>query len=175
MRTNFLNNLQFFPNSMFSGIPNEFPLIRKDLWSIIFPPEINISERFEVKTARPKITNSVKELKYKNFYSKYKGATKYENITVEFRDVVGPSVMQKFQAWQREHFDPITGCGSYPSIYKKNISIVMEDECGNPVQQWNFYGCFIADIDGGDLDQESDADPALVTMTIAYDYAIQEF
>lgn len=163
------------PTSMFSGIPNEFPVLRKDLWSVIFPPEMNISERFQVKAQRPKQTNSVKEVKYKNSITKYKGPTKFENITLEFRDVMGPSVVQKLLAWQREHFDPITGCGSYPSVYKKNLTIYMEDECGNPTQKWNLYGCFIESLDGGDLDMEADGDEARITMTIAYDYALAEF
>ncbi len=163
------------PTSMFSGLPNEFPILRKDLWSLIFPPEMNISERFQVKAARPKVTNTVKEIKYKNFTTKYKGPTKYENITVEFRDVVGPSVMQKLWSWQREHFDPITGCGSYPSVYKKNLTLYLEDECGNPVQKWNFYGCFIESLDGGDLDMTSDAEEVRIIMSLAYDYCIPEY
>lgn len=160
---------------MFSGIPNEFPVLRKDLWSLIFPPEMNISERFEVKAARPKITNSVKDVKYKNFTTKYKGPTKFEDITIEFRDVVGPAVMQKLMAWQREHFDPITGCGSYPAVYKKNIILYLEDECGNPVQKWTYYGAFIAALDGQDLDMTSDGEEVRVSMTIAYDYCTIDY
>lgn len=161
--------------SLFSGIPNEFPMLRKDMWSVIFPPEMGISERFQVTAARPKVTNSVKELKYKSSYTKYKGATKFENISMEFRDVVGPAVSQKLWSWQREHYDPTTGCGGYPSIYKKNLILLMEDDCGNPVQKWVYYGCFIADLDGGDLNMESDAEVATIKLTIAYDYCELEY
>lgn len=156
---------------MFSGIPNEFPMLRTDMWSLIFPPEMGISERFEVAAARPSVTNSVKEVKYKSTFTKYKGATKFENMNVEFRDVVGPSVMQKLWQWQREHYDPITGCGGYPSVYKKNLILLMEDDCGNPVQKWTLYGCFLASLDGGELNMEADADIARVKMQIAYDRA----
>jgi len=162
-------------NALFSGIPLEYPILRKDMWSLIFPPEMGISERFQVTASRPQLTNSVKILKYKNSFTKYKGPTQFENINISFRDVVGPSVMQKLWAWQRQHYDPITGCGGYPSIYKKNITLVMEDECGNPVQKWIYYGCFIASLNGGGLDMENDADPALVELTLAYDYASLEF
>src|ERR1035437_6000268 len=105
--------------ALFSGIPYDFPILRTDMWSILFPPEMGISERFQVKAARPKITQQAIELKYKNSYTKYKGPTKFDNMTFEFRDVVGPAVMQKLWAWQREHYDPVTGCGGYPSQYKK--------------------------------------------------------
>lgn len=163
------------PTAMFSGIPTEYPIIRTDMWSLIFPPEMGISERFQVTAQRPNVNNSVKELKYKNSFSKYKGATRFENISISFRDVVGPSVMQKLWGWQREHFDPVTGCGTYPSIYKKNITLVMEDECGNPVQKWIYYGCFIASLNGGNLSMEDDANPALVELTLAYDSVNLEF
>jgi len=162
-------------NALFSGIPNEFPILRTDMWSLLFPPEMNISERFQVTAQRPSWSNSVKELKYKNSFTKYKGPTRFNNINISFRDVVGPSVMQKLYNWQREHYDPVTGCGGYPSIYKKNITLVMEDECGNPVQQWIFYGCFIASLNGGNLNMEDDANPATVELEIAYDYVSLEF
>lgn len=163
------------PGTLFSGVPLEFPILRKDMWNLTFPPAMNISERFLVKASRPKWTNSNKEIKYKNTVTFYKGATKFEPITIEFRDVVGPSVMQKIVQWQREHYDFVTGCGSYPSIYKKNLVLTMEDECGNAVQKWILYGCFITAVDGGDLDMESDADPATVSITVQPDSCQLEF
>jgi len=173
-----LNNLvrlQYFPTALFSGIGTEFPVLRKDAWSLIFPAEMGISERFEVEAARPKISNEVKEIKYKNSYTKYKGPTKFENISIKFRDVVGPAVMQKLWQWQREHYDPVTGCGGYPSQYKKNLTLLLEDDCGNAVQKWIYYGCFIADLDGGALDMNSTGDPVETSMSIAYDYCVLSF
>jgi hypothetical protein len=154
---------------LFSGIPLEYPPLKVDAWSLTFPPEMAISERFEVEAERPKITNEVKEVKYKNSYTKYKGPTKFENMNIKFRDVVGPSVMQKFWQWQREHYDPATGCGGYPSQYKKNLTLNMEDDCGNVVQSWTIYGAFLASLDGGGLNMEAAGDIAMVSMTIAYD------
>lgn len=161
--------------ALFSGIPNEFPMLRKDMWSLIFPPEMSISERFEVMAARPKLSNTLKEIKYKSSWTKYKGSTKFEPMTLEFRDVVGPAVMQKLWNWQREHYDPVTGCGGYPSVYKKNLTLYLEDDCGNPVQKWTLYGCFIINLDGGDLSMNEDAEIATVKLEIAYDYADLEY
>lgn len=161
--------------SLFSGIPNEYPMLRKDMWSLIFPPEMGISERFEVKAARPKVQNTLKELKYKSSWTKYKGSTKFQNMTIEFRDVVGPAVMQKLWQWQREHYDPATGCGGYPSVYKKNLTLLLEDDCGNPVQKWILYGAFIVDLDGGELNMNDDAEIVTTTVEIAYDVAELEY
>jgi len=163
------------PTSLFSGIPNEFPMLRKDMWSIIFPPEMGISERFQVKAARPKVTNSLKEVKYKLGYTKYAGSSKFEPMTIVFRDVVGPSVMQKLWQWQREHYDPATGCGGYPSIYKKTLTLLMEDDCGNPVQSWTLNGAFITELDGGELDMNNDGDIAEVSLNVSYDSAILNY
>lgn len=162
-------------NALFSGIPNEFPVLKQDMWSIIFPKEMGISERFQVEASRPKVSNEVKTVKYKGSEFKYKGPTKVADMTIKFRDVVGPGVMQKLWMWQREHYDFVTGCGGYPSQYKKNLTLVLEDDCGNATQKWILYGCFIADLDGGSLSMNAAGDPVEVTMTIAYDYPSLEF
>lgn len=175
MRSNFQPTLQYFPTALFSGVGTEFPAIKKDSWSLLFPAEMGISERFEVRAARPHMTNEVKVVKYKNSYTKYKGPTQFENMQMEFRDVVGPAVMQKLIQWQREHYDPITGCGGYPAQYKKNLTLLMEDDCGNATQSYTFYGCFLADLDGGELDMESTGDVATVKITVAYDYFVMNF
>jgi hypothetical protein len=163
------------PTSLFSGIPNEFPVLRQDMWSLIFPPEMGISERFQVEAARPNIKNEVKKIKYKGSEFKYRGPTTVEDMTVKFRDVVGPAVMQKLWQWQREHYDFITGCGGYTAQYKKNLTLLIEDDCGNPVQKWILYGAFIASLDGGTLNMNSAGDPVELTLVIAYDYPSLEF
>ncbi|MEO6301837.1 MAG: phage tail protein, partial [Bacteroidia bacterium] len=142
---------------------------------LIFPPEMGISERFEVAAARPSIKNEVKSIKYKGSTFKYKGPTTVEDMTIKFRDVVGPAVMQKLWQWQKEHYDFITGCGGYTSQYKKNLTLLIEDDCGNPVQKWVLYGCFIAGLDGGTLDMNSTGEPIELTLQIAYDYPEMSF
>ncbi len=163
------------PTAMFSGLPNDFPILKKDAWSIIFPPQMGISERFQVRAARPKISNEVKEIKYKNATFKYRGPVKYGNLSIEFRDVVGPAVMAKFMEWQRLHYDPKTGCSGYPAQYKRDIVLLLEDDCGNPVEKWVYKGCFIADLDGGELDMENNGDIVTVKLELAYDVAEKEY
>lgn len=163
------------PNALFSGIPNEFPPLKKDMWSIIFPTEMGISERFQVTAQRPSIKNEVKTVKYKNGTFKYKGVTTVDDMTITFRDVVGPAVMQKLWQWQREHYDFITGCGGYAANYKKNLILLMEDDCGNAIQKWTLYGCLINSLSGGDLDMNNTGDIAEVTLGISYDYPSLEF
>ena len=110
--------------NLFSGIPDQFPALKKDMWSIIFPQSMGISERFQVSASRPKINNSEVAVKYKQSTFYYKGTTTVDPITITFRDVVGPAVMQKLWQWQKEHYDFTTGCGGYPAQYKKNLVLL---------------------------------------------------
>lgn len=158
-------------NAVFSGIPDQFPPLKKDLWSVIFPTSMGISEKFQVKASRPKVTNTIQEVKYKNSIFKYRGTTKFGNMEMVFRDVVGYAVMSKIWTWQRQHYDPATGCAGLPSQYKKDITLYLEDDCGNPVQAWILHGCMIEELDGGDLDMESENEIVTVTISIAYDWS----
>lgn len=159
---------------MFSNIPNQFEQIRKDLWSIEFPLEMNIPEQFQVKASRPKVTNNIVEVQYKNLSTWYKGKTKTEPMTIEFRDAVGPSVFMKLQQWQRQHTDFATGKGGYAATYKKNLTLNIEDSTGAVVQKFRLYGCCLASLDGGDLDMTTD-EIANIAIEIYYDSYEQEF
>lgn len=162
------------PGKMFSLMPNEFEVIRKDLWSIEFPKEMNIPETFQVSAARPKVTNSRKEVMYKNLTTYYKGKTNTETIPIVFRDAIGASIYQKLMQWQRQHTDFATGQGGYAAVYKKTLTLNMEDPSGAVIQKYTLFGSFIVDIDGGDLNMEDDG-IAMVSMTISYDTFELEF
>ena len=155
-------------SQMFSTLPNTFEPIRKDLWSIEFPVQMNIPETLQVSAARPKVTNSNKEVMFKNLSTFYKGKTKVEPITITFRDAIGTSIYQKLMQWQREHTDFATGKGGYASTYKKTLTLNMEDPTGAVIQKFVLYGCFIVDLDGGELNQESD-DIAQVSIQVQFD------
>lgn len=153
---------------MFSSIPNQFEPIRKDLFSVEFPLEMNIPENLIASAARPKITNAQKEVMFKNLSTYYKGKTKHETIQMTFRDTIGVSIFQKLQAWQRQHTDFANGKGGYAATYKKTLTLNMEAPDGTVIQKFRLFGCFIIDIDGGEVNMDSD-DIAMVTMTLSVD------
>ena len=183
MKNNLINNSSLINSTapkllnsgqMFSNLPNTFEVIRKDLWSLEFPSDMNIPETFQVRAARPKVTNEIHEIQYKNLTTYYKGKTKTEPITVEFRDAIGPAIYQKLFQWQRQHTDFATGKGGYAQTYKKNLTLNIEDPTGAVVQKFRLYGCCIGELDGGELDMTSD-DIAMVTFTMYYDSFDPEF
>lgn len=159
---------------MFSNIPNEFEPIRKDLFSLEFPVDMNIPEQFIVSGARPKVNNPRQEVPFKNLTTYYKGKTSFDEITYVFRDAIGPSVYQKLHQWQREHTDFVTGRGGYAATYKKTLTLNMEDPTGAVIQRFTLFGCFLTGLDGGDVDMTDDG-IAQVSITISYDSYELEF
>lgn len=171
INTNLINKSKsVFSNSgqMFSNIPNTFEPIRKDLFSLEFPIDMNLPENFLVSAERPKLENAQKEVMYKNLSTYYKGKTKTTSMPIVFRDAIGPSIFQKLMTWQRQHTDFATGKGGYAATYKKTLTLNMEDPTGAVVQKFRLFGCFIITLEGGEVNMESD-DIALVSMTVSYD------
>lgn len=154
--------------NMFSTLPNQFEVIRKDLWSIEFPVAMNIPETLQVSAARPKVTNEAKEIQFKNLSTWYKGKTKVDPITITFRDAIGTSIYQKLLQWQREHTDFATGKGGYAATYKKTLTLNMEDPTRAVIQKFFLYGCFITELDGGEINMEDDS-IANITCTFQFD------
>lgn len=153
---------------MFSNIPNEFEPIRKDLFSLEFPVDMNIPEQFIVSGSRPKVNNPRQEVQFKNLTTYYKGKTNTDEITFAFRDAIGPAIFQKLFQWQREHTDFVSGRGGYAATYKKTLTLNMEDPTGAVVQQFILYGCFLTGLDGGDIDMTDDG-IANVTISVSFD------
>ena len=89
-------------------------------------------------------------------------------MKIVFRDSIGPGIYEQLEQWQRQHTDMATGMGGYAATYKKTLVLNMEDPSGAVVQKFNLFGCFITELDGGDLSQDSD-DIANVSVSIQYD------
>lgn len=159
---------------LFSTMPNDFEVVRKDFFSLEFPASFGISTRFIVRAARPKVSNASKEVPFKNLVTFYKGKTKCEPITIEFRDCIGPSVYRQLQLWQNMHTDFLTGAGGYAATYKQTLNLYVEDPLGAVIQKFILEGCFMTELDGGELDMTSD-DIADVKFTIQYDSYRMEF
>ena len=169
VRTGLINASQ-----MFSTLPGISEPIRKDLWSIEFPTSMNIPEALQVSAARPKVTNEAKEVQFKNLSTWYKGKTKVDPITIVFRDAIGTSIYQKLVQWQREHTDFVTGKGGYAATYKKTLVLNMEDPTGAVIQKFFLYGCFITELDGGEITMTDD-DIAMISMSIQFDSFLLSF
>ena len=132
-------------------------------------------ESYLIKTAnRPSISFEVVTLDHINVKRKLKGKGEWQDIEITLFDPIVPSGAQQVMEWVRTSHESITGRDGYADFYKKDIDIYMLGPVGDKIEQWKLKGAFINNAVFNDLDWSSN-DPAEITLTLSYDYAILEF
>ena len=128
-----------------------------------------------IKTAtRPSITFEEVELNHINMKRFVKGKGAWEPIEITLYDPVVPSGAHAVMEWVRLHKESVTGRDGYSDFYKKDITINMLGPVGDKVEEWTLKGAFIVSAAFNDLDW-SVSDPAEITLSLRYDYAILQF
>lgn len=128
-----------------------------------------------IKTAtRPSITFEEVELNHINMKRFVKGKGAWEPIEITLYDPVVPSGAQAVMEWVRLHKESVTGRDGYTDFYKKDITINLLGPVGDKVEEWTLKGAFIVSATFNDLDW-SVSDPAEITLSLRYDYAILQF
>ena len=128
-----------------------------------------------IKTAnRPSITFEEVELNHMNVKRFVKGRASWETLEFTLYDPVVPSGAQAIMEWVRLHHESVTGRDGYSDFYKKDLSIKVLGPVGDVVEQWTLKGAWIQAANFNDLDFSS-SDPAEISVTLRYDYAILEF
>ena len=127
------------------------------------------------KASRPTFKNSETELKHMNSKRYIKGRSEWDPISgIELYDPIVPSAAQAVMEWVRTSHESITGRDGYADFYKKDIQCYLLGPVGDKIEQWTLKGAFINNAVFNDLDWSSN-DPAEITLTLSYDYAILEF
>ena len=128
-----------------------------------------------VKTAnRPSITFEEIELNHINVKRYVKGKGACEQLEVTLYDPIVPSAAQAVMEWVRLSHESVTGRDGYSDFYKKDLTLNVLGPVGDKVEEWTLKGAFIQAANFNDLDWASN-DPAEVTLTLRYDYAILQF
>ena len=128
-----------------------------------------------VKTAnRPSITFEEIELNHINVKRYVKGKGAWEQLEVTLYDPIVPSAAQAVMEWVRLSHESVTGRDGYSDFYKKDLTLNVLGPVGDKVEEWTLKGAFIQAANFNDLDWASN-DPAEVTLTLRYDYAILQF
>ena len=127
------------------------------------------------KIARPKIENGEIVLKHINNQRVIKGRSKWNSIALEMYDPIVPSAAQACMEWVRLHHESVTGRNGYADFYKKDCTINVLGPVGDKVEEWTLKGAYIQDADFGDMSWDEDGTPALVTITLNFDYAILQY
>ena len=126
------------------------------------------------KIDRPSITFGDVTLDHINVKRKLKGKGDWGTITCDLYDPVVPSAAQAVMEWVRLSHESVTGRDGYADFYKKDITFNVLGPVGDKVEEWTLKGAFITAANFNDLAWESN-DPAEVTLTLRYDYAILQF
>ena len=128
-----------------------------------------------IKTAnRPSITFEEVELNHMNVKRYVKGKATWEPVEFTLYDPVVPSAAQAVMEWVRLGHESVTGRDGYSDFYKKEVTFNVLGPVGDVVEEWTLKGCWIQDATFGDFDF-SMSEPAEITLTLRYDYAVLQF
>ena len=128
-----------------------------------------------IKTGnRPAITFEEIVLDHINVkrYVKCNGAC--DELEITLYDPIVPSCAQAVMEWVRLHKESVTGRDGYSDFYKKDVTFNVLGPVGDKVEEWTLKGAMIQSANFGDMDW-SVSEPAEITLTLRYDYAILQF
>ena len=141
-----------------------------------FIMEIEGIPSYLVKAAnRPQINFETVKLDHINVYRKLKGKGEWQDLEITLYDPIVPSGAQAVMEWVRLSHESLTGRDGYAEFYKKDVDFYMLGPVGDKIEQWKLKGAFVLQANFGDVDFSNTSDPATITVTLAYDYAILEF
>jgi len=127
------------------------------------------------KVNRPKLTQAKKELDHINIKTYYKGKSVWDEITMELYDSIVPSGAQAVMEWVRLHHESVTGRDGYQDFYKKDLTINVLGPVGDKVEEWKLVGAFIVSADFQEMDWSDDGAAQMISLNVAYDYAILQY
>ena len=128
-----------------------------------------------IKTAnRPQIQFEEIVLDHINVKRYVKGKGEWETLEVTLYDPIVPSGAQAVMEWVRLHKESVTGRDGYSDFYKKDVTINVLGPVGDKVEEWTLKGAMIQSAAFGDLSWDAN-EPADITLTLRYDYAILQF
>lgn len=154
--------------------PLVYEPLRKNRFIFSFPSDTGIQSWWVSMSALPSINQNSTEMAFLNTSTWVLGRYVWEELTISFRQFIGPSTTQALMEWVRLESESATGRQGYAAGYKRNISISMLDPTGVPVQKWVLINAFPTTVNFGDLAYDSD-DIAVAEMSLRYDYAINVF
>ena len=150
---------------MLIGVPFDYEPKRKNRFFAEFPSELGI-EVWKVRNFdRPKLDINSVEIPYMNEMQYVSGRYKWDPLTIEFLDPIGPSTSQQLMEWVRLHAESLTGRMGYAAGYKKNIILKELDPTGIEVSKFFLEQCMITNIDFNENDYTDD-ELTTISLTI---------
>ena len=110
---------------------------------------------------------------------KLAGKHDWQPITVNLRDDVGGNVSKMVGEQLQKQFDFQEQASATSGIdYKFTLQLEMLDggngaRAPTVLEQWQLYGCYLQQVDYGDVNYGSGTDPVTIALTVVYDNAEQ--
>ena len=123
---------------------------------------------------RPQITFEEIALDHINTKRYVKGKGTWDTLEITLYDPIVPSGAQAVMEWVRLHKESVTGRDGYSDFYKKDVTFNVLGPVGDKVEEWTLKGAYISQANFGTIDWSVN-EPADITLTLQYDYAILQF
>ena len=124
--------------------------------------------------ARPQIQFEDITLDHINVKRYVKGKGDWQPLTITMYDPVVPSAAQATMEWVRLSHESVTGRDGYSDFYKKDVTFNMLGPVGDVVEEWTLKGAYVQQASFGEVSFAT-SEPAEISLTLAYDYAILQF
>ena len=144
---------------------------RTNRFILRFPSSLGINEWYVFSTSRPKAKIKSVEIPFLNTSTYVAGRFEWEEMSVTFKDPIGPSASQALMEWFRLHAESVTGRMGYAAGYKKDIDLEMLDPTGVVVEKWILYGTFLTDVNFNTLNYSQDG-LATITTSLRMDRCV---
>ena len=145
---------------------------RQNRFILRFPSSLGINEWYVSSAARPSAKINATEIQFLNTSTWVAGRFIWNEIKVTFRDPIGPSASQALMEWFRLHAESVTGRMGYAVSYKRDVELEMLDPTGVVVEKWILQGCFMTDLNFGNLDYKAD-ELATIECSLRMDRCIE--
>lgn len=144
---------------------------RQNRFILRFPDEFGINEWFVESASRPHISINSTEIQFLNTSTYVAGRFTWGEISVKFRDPIGPSASQALMEWVRLCAESVTGRMGYAVGYKRNVDLEMLDPTGVTVEKWILEGTWLKDVNFDSLSYSQDG-VASITASLRPDRCI---
>ena len=151
--------------------PLTYEPLKKNRWIMRFPADLGIQEWTLESASRPSINQNPVEIQFLNTSTWVVGRYTWEDISVTFRDMIGPSTSQALMEWIRLCSESVTGRQGYAAGYKRDIELEMLDPTGAVVQRWILKNAWSTTCNFNDLSYGDDG-LATAQANLKMDYAI---
>jgi hypothetical protein len=133
--------------------------------------DLGINEWYVESTSRPSLTIGSTAIDFLNTKTYVAGKYEWGEISVTFRDPIGPSASQALMEWVRLHAESVTGRMGYAAGYKRDIFLSLLDPTGVVIEKWVLKNTFLTKVDFQGL---SYAEDGLVTIqaSLRPDYCV---